>query len=39
MNNNDVTFIDPDHTWTISGGTLNKNLYCKGNLDLVEKGN
>ena len=39
MNNNDVTFIDPDHTWTISGGTLNNNLYYKDNLHLVEKGN
>ena len=25
-NNNSVTYIDPDHTWTTSAGTLNMNL-------------
>ena len=39
MNNNDVVYIDPDHTWTTSGGILNTNLYYKDNLHLVEKGN
>ena len=36
---NDVTYIDPDHTWTTLGGTLNRNLYYRDNLHLVEKGN
>ena len=35
MNNNDVTYIDPDHRWTTSGGILNTNLYYKDNLHLV----
>ena len=35
MNSNDVTYIDPDHTWTTSGGILNTNLYYKDNLHLV----
>ena len=27
MNNyNDVTYIDPDHTWTTTGAMLNTNL-------------
>ena len=39
MNKNDVTYIDPDHTWTTSGGTFSTNLYYKDNLHLVEKGN
>ena len=39
MNKNNVTYIDPDHTWTTSDGTLNTNLYCKDNLHLIEKGN
>ena len=37
MNNNNVTYIDPDHTWTTSSGTLNTNLYYKENLHLIEK--
>ena len=37
--NNNVTYIDPDHTSTTSGGTLNTNLYYKDNLHLIEKGN
>ena len=37
MNNYiDVTYIDPDHTWTTSGAMLNTNLHYK---DLIEKGN
>ena len=39
MNNNYVTYLDPDHTWTTSGGILNTNLNYKDNLHLVEKGN
>ena len=39
MNNNDVTYIDPDHIWTTSGGMLITNLYYKDKLYLVEKGN
>ena len=39
MNNHNVTYIDPDHKWATSGGTLNTNLYYKGNLYLIEKGN
>ena len=39
MNNNYVTYLDPDHIWTTSGGILNTNLYYKDNLHLVEKGN
>ena len=39
MNNNNITYIDPDHTWTTSAGTLNMNLYYKDNLHLIEKGN
>ena len=39
MNNNDVTYKDPDHAWTASGGILNTNLYYKDNLHLVKKGN
>ena len=38
-NNNDVTYIDPQHTWKTSAGTLNTNLYYKDNLDLIKKGN
>ena len=38
MNKTDVTYIDPDHTWTTSGGTFSTNLYYKDNLHLVEKG-
>ena len=38
-NNNDVTYIDANHTWITSGGTLNKNLYYKDNLHLIEKRN
>ena len=37
MNKNDVTYINPDHTWT--GGTLDTNLYYKDNLHLVKKEN
>ena len=39
MNNNYVTYLDPDHTWATSGGILNTNLNYKDNLHLVEKGN
>ena len=39
MNNNSVRYIDPDHTWTTSGGILNTNLDYKDNVPLVEKGN
>ena len=39
MNSNDVTYIDPHHTWITSGGILNTSLYYKDNLHLVEKGN
>ena len=39
MNNNNITYIDPDHTWATSAGTLNMNLYYKDNLHLIEKGN
>ena len=39
MNNNFITYIDPDHTWTSSGGALNTNHYFKDNLHLIEKGN
>ena len=37
--NNNLTYIDPDHTWTTSAGALNTNLYYKDNLHLIEKGN
>ena len=37
--NNKVVYRDPVHAWTTSGGTLNKNLYYKDNLHLIEKGN
>ena len=37
--NNNITYIDLDHTWTTSAGTLNINLYYKDNLHLIEKGN
>ena len=37
--NNNITYIDLDHTWTTSAGTLNMNLYYKDNLHLIEKGN
>ena len=36
---NNVTYIDPDHTWTTSAGALNTNLCYKDNLHLIEKGN
>ena len=41
MNNNNITYIDADHTWTTSAGTgtLNMNLYYKDNLHLIEKRN
>ena len=39
MNKNDVTYIDPDHIWTTSGGILITNLYYKDKSYLVEKGN
>ena len=39
MNNNNITYIDPDHRWTISAGTLKMNLYYKDNLNLISKGN
>ena len=39
MNNNNITYVDPDHTWSTSGGILNMNLYDRDNLHLVEKGN
>ena len=39
MNNNNVTYIDPDHKWATSGGALNTNLYYKDNLHLIEKRN
>ena len=39
MNNNNITYIDPDETWTTSAGTLITNLYYKDNLHLIEKGN
>ena len=26
MSKNDVTYMDPDHTWTTSGGKINTNL-------------
>ena len=29
MNNNNPTYINPDNTWTTSGGALNTNLYYK----------
>ena len=38
-NNSDITYIDPDNTWTTSGSKLNTNHYYKDNLHLVEKGN
>ena len=38
-NNNNVTYIGPDHTWTASGGALNTNLYYKDNSHLIKKGN
>ena len=38
MNNNDVIYLDPDHTRTTSGSILNTNLYYEDNLHLVEKG-
>ena len=37
--NNNVTYIDPEHTWTTLGGTLNTNLYYKDTLYLIQKGN
>ena len=37
--NNNVTYIDPDHTWATSAGALNTNLYYKDNLHFTEKGN
>lgn len=39
INNKNDTYIDPDHTWTTSGGALNTNLYYNDNLNLIEKGN
>ena len=36
-NNNPPTYINPDNTWTTSGGALNMNLYYKYNLHLTEK--
>ena len=39
MNNNNITYIDANHTQTTSGGTLNTNLYYKDDLHLIEKGN
>ena len=39
MNNNNVTYIDLDHTWIKPGGMLNTHLYYNDNLHLVEKGN
>ena len=29
MNNNNPKYINPDNTWTTSGGALNTNLYYK----------
>ena len=39
MNNSNITYIDAEHTWTTSAGTLNVNLYYKDNLHLTEKRN
>ena len=39
MNNNNITYIDAEHKWTTSAGTLNMNLYYKDNLHLTEKRN
>ena len=38
MKSNNVTYVDPDHTWT-TRGTLKRNLYYEDNLHLTEKGN
>lgn len=37
--NNNAAYIDPVHTWTASGGSLNTNFYYKDNLHLIEKEN
>ena len=37
--NNNAAYIDPVHTWTTSGGSLNTNFYYKDNLHLIEKEN
>ena len=39
MINNNFAYIDPEHIWITSGGTLNTNLYNKDDLHLIEKGN
>ena len=39
MNNNNVTYIDPDHRSATTGCTLNTNLYYKDDFYLIEKGN
>ena len=37
--NNNAAYVDPVHTWTASGGSLNTNFYYKDNLHLIEKEN
>ena len=39
MKNNNSTYINPDNTWTTSGGVLNTNLYYKYHFHLTEKEN
>ena len=39
MSNKNITYIDPEHTWTTSAGTLNMNLYYKDSLHLIKKEN